>query len=171
MTVHELPPESRVWVFASTRTLAAEDEGRLATLAERVLGLWKTKTPQVRGEFELRESRFLLLGADERAECLSGCSIDAMMSWIAKLERESGLRLVDRMTVYWRAPDGAIRSAPRAEFRALVESGEVGPRTPVFDTAMSRVETLQGGRFELPLEESWHAQLFLPRAATAAPDG
>jgi hypothetical protein len=155
-----LPPAARTWVFAASRPLAPEDVSRLSDLLERVFALWTKKSPGVRGVFEFRESRFLLVGADERDACVSGCGIDAMMQWTKQLESESGLRLVDRMQVYWRGDDGVVRSANRAEFRRLLDAGEVGPATRVFDTAASTSDVFRDGRFELPLSESWHAKVF-----------
>jgi len=155
-----LPAKSRVWVFAANRALTPEDETRLAAVVERVFGVWTKKSPGVRGTFAMREARFLVVGADEREATVSGCGIDAMMQWMKQIEAESGLRLVDRMQVFWRGPDGAVRSAPRAEFRRLLDAGEVTRETHVFDTAAATSDVFSAGRFELPLAASWHAQVF-----------
>jgi hypothetical protein len=74
---------------------------------------------------------------------------------------------MDRVEVFWRGDDGRVQSAPRAQFRALVESGAAGPATRVFDTAISRASQLD--RFEVPLTESWHVQVFLPSAPGPRP--
>jgi hypothetical protein len=160
----ELPAESRVWVFASPRPLTPDDTERLTEVVERVFGVWTRKSPGVRGAYEFREGRFLLVGADEREARVSGCGIDAMMQWVTQLERDTGLRLVDRLQVYWRTSDGSVRSAHRTEFARLLAAGEVTPATPVFDTAAASSDVFRSGRFELPLAESWHAKLFLAGA-------
>lgn len=166
--IESLPPGSRVWVFAANRPLTEEDEARLADVVSRVFDVWAKKSPCVRGVREFREGRFLVVGADEREDRVSGCGIDAMMQWVRQLEAESGLRLVDRMLVFWRGDDGAVRSATRGDFTRLLASGEVGPATPVFDTAASTSDVFRAGRFVLPLAESWHAQIFAAAAATSA---
>ena len=155
-----LSADSRVWVFAANRVLGSEDESRLAALVERVFHVWTTKSPGVRGAFEIRESRFLVVGADEREARVSGCGIDAMMLWVKQLERESGLVLVDRMQVFWRGAGGVVRSAHREEFRRLLGTGEVTHETRVFDTAAATNDVFLRGRFELPLAASWHAKIF-----------
>jgi hypothetical protein len=155
-----LPPASRIWVFSASRSLTPEDVSRLTALLDRVFALWTKKSPGVRGVFEFRDSRFLVVGADEREALVSGCGIDAMMQWMKQIESESGLRLVDRMQVYWRGDDGVVRSAPRAEFKRLLDAGEVSAATRVFDTAAASSDVLRDGRFELPLAESWHAKIF-----------
>jgi len=160
-----LPADSRIWVFAANRALTPEDESRLAALVERVFHVWTTKSPGVRGAFEFRDSRFLVVGADEREARVSGCGIDAMMQWIKQLEAESGLRLVDRMQVFWRGADGVVRAAHREEFRRLLGAGEVTQETRVFDTAAATNEVFLRERFELPLAASWHAKIFASETA------
>ena len=155
-----LPADSRIWVFAANRALLPDDESRLTDVVERVFGVWTKKSPGVRGAFEFREARFLVVGADEREARVSGCGIDAMMQWVKQLESQSGLRLVDRMQVFWRGTDGVVRSAHRAEFSRLLDTGEVTRETRVFDTAAATNDVFLRGRFELPLAESWHAKIF-----------
>ena len=157
-TLPSLPPDARVWIFTASRELDPADEARVRELMEKVLGVWRSKAAMVRGCYEIRERRFLVVGADETGERLSGCSIDAMMAWMMRLEAESGLRLVDRMSVFWRAPDGGIRSSSRAEFRQMIGTGEVGPDTPVFDTTICRADALSGGGLEGPLRRARHAE-------------
>jgi len=163
--IRDLPRSSRIWVFAASRPLTPQDEVRLAALVERVFGVWTKKSPRVRGGFEFRESRFLVVGADEREDTVSGCGIDALMQWTRQLEAESGLVLIDRMQVFWRSADGTVRSAHRTEFKRLLDAGEVVPTTLVFDTAAATSDVFLDGRFELPLAESWHARIFFAPAA------
>jgi hypothetical protein len=160
----DLPRDSRVWVFAAARPLTDADEAGLTALLGRVFAVWEKKSPGVRAAHEFRERRFLIVGADERCDRVSGCGIDAMMQWTKQFEADSGLRLLDRMQVFWRGGDGAVRSAHRTEFQRLLDAGEVTAATTVFDTAAATVDVLLDGRFERPLSESWHARIFLPAA-------
>ena len=124
-----LPRGARIWVFASTRPLDAADEARLSDVTGRVFGVWTKRSPGVRGAFEFREGRFLIVGADEREALVSGCGVDAMMHWMRQLEAASGLRLVDRMQVFWREGSGAVRSAHRVEFKRLLDQRKDASRT------------------------------------------
>lgn len=155
-----LPAGSRVWVFAAPRPFDAAERDGLPALMDKVLGKWAIKQPGMRGCHALLEDRFLVVGADEGREMLDGCSVDAMMSWVLRLERETGLRLVDRMTVHYRAADGSVRSVSRPEFARLAAAGEVTDATHVFDTTVSRVDDLRAGRFELPARDAWHGRAF-----------
>ena len=165
-SVHELPAGSRVWVFTASRALTADDVTRLSEILDRVFGVWTKKSPGVRSVFEFRDARFLVVGADEREACVSGCGIDAMMQWMKQIGAETGFQLVDRMQVFWRGTDGAVRSAHRTEFQRLLLSGEVTAQTRVFDTAAATSDVFRDGRFELPFGESWHARIFPAVAAS-----
>ena len=161
-TFDQLPPASRVWAFAADHDIAGEEEAALRAAAEKFMRIWKTKEERIKGCWELREKRFLVVGADESAAPLSGCSVDAMMARLLKLEAETGLKLVDRMRVYYRDREGVVRAIPRAELRRQMEAGAIDEDTLVFDTTISRIESLREGRFEIPLRESWVAQLLAP---------
>ncbi len=55
---------------------------------------------------------------------------------------------------------GEIRRVSRAEFKALVEAGEVDLETPVFDNSITRLEALKSGEWKKPAGASWHRRAF-----------
>lgn len=162
-----LPANSRIWVFAANRPLVGDDRDAVLRAVGKFMKAWEMKAEHIGGAAEIVEDRFLIVGSDESRAELSGCSIDAMHSWVMRLEGEIGLKLIDRMAVWYRDADGAIQQVPRFAFQRAVKAGEVGPDTPVFDPTISRIEGLREGRFEVPLREHWLATLVLPDAAPA----
>jgi hypothetical protein len=80
---------------------------------------------------------------------------------VLRLDAETGMKRVDRMLIHYRAASGAVRSASRAEFAALVTSGAIDAETHVFDTTVTRIEDLRAGKFETPVKNTWLAQAFL----------
>lgn len=159
-TFDALPANARVWVLASNRPLQGEDKDAVIHAVEKGYKTWRMKAPAARGCHAVRDEYFLVIGADESAEMLSGCSIDALMSWVLRLEQETGLKLVDRMAVYYRDTGGDVQLTNRLGFKKLLKDGAVNGDTQVFDTTISRIESLRENRFEIPLRESWLAQLF-----------
>lgn len=166
MTLADLPNDARLWVFpAAHRLEAAERELLLAAVDRHVRG-WLAHGHPVVGAHELRYEQFLLVGADERATGVSGCSIDGLFHVLKGLEGNLGVRLLDSTPVWFRDADGEIRSVTRAEFRDRVQAGEVGPETTVFNNTVARVAELRDGRWETRLRDSWHARAFrVPAAA------
>ena len=82
---------------------------------------------------ELRYDQFVLVGVDERAAGVSGCSIDALVRRMQQLERVLGLELVNNGPVLYREGESAWR-VPRDRFAELAASGTVSPSTKVFDS-------------------------------------
>lgn len=163
-----LPAQSRIWVFAASRPLVGETRDAVLRSVEKFMHAWEKKAEHIGGAAEIVEDRFLLVGANESRADLSGCSIDAMHSWVMRLRNEIDLELIDRMAVFFRNADGAVEQLPRFTFKRKVMAGEFGPDTPVFDTAISRIESLREGRFEVPLRDHWLAPLVGLTEATSS---
>jgi hypothetical protein len=161
LTFDALRPDSRIWVFAANRAFTEQERQELDALLLKVREKWDIKQPGMRGCHEFVEDRFLIVGADESQGIIDGCSVDAMMNWIMRLEAQTGLRLVDRMTIHYRDAEGAAQSVSRAQFAELAKGGAVTAETHVFDTTIHSVEDLREGRFEVPMSETWLAQAFL----------
>ena len=163
---HALPDTARLWCFGADRDLAdAESEAVEASMALFV-DQWTAHDQRLAGGFEWKDGRFLLVGVDERVEQASGCSIDSLLRHLRTLEAELSVNLADGRLVWFRSPDGAVRSVTRDEFRSRASRGEIGGDTPVFDLSLTEVGQLRGGRFELPASESWHSRYLGDRART-----
>ena len=163
-----LPDDARLWVFAAARPLDDAQQRALLEHADAFLDRWAAHGAPVVGGRELRHARFLLVGADERATGVSGCSIDALFRSLGELEARTGVPMRDGSLVFFRGAAGEIRAEPRAAFRERVRSGGVAGDTAVFDNTVATVGDLRAGRWEKPLRESWHARAFgLPAAQPA----
>jgi len=154
----ELPEDARVWVFPADRTLSASERKELLEAVDRFLDDWNAHGVPLRGGRDLRYDRFLVVGVDEASAPPSGCSIDALVRVFKEKEKEMAVGLLDRSPVWYRE-DGQIRTASRAEFGELSRRGAVGPATVVFDASVTRRAELEGGDWEKPASESWHARL------------
>ncbi len=158
---------TRCWIFGSSLPLSAEDP-RLRARLDAFFSRWHSHGESVSGRWRILEGRFLVVQRDPEGAEVSGCSIDSMVGEVKELERELGARLLDSSRLFYRAPDGSVRSATRPEFKALVAAGEIGGATEVFDTTLTRMADLVPGSFSRPLRDSWHARLY-PQALSAAP--
>ncbi len=163
---NDLPAHGRLWVFPASRFLSPDEADALLRAVDEFLDGWAAHGVPLRSGRSFRDGRFLLVGVDEDAEAPSGCSIDALVNQLRALGSEIGADLVDHGPVFYR--DGEIvRSLSRTEFRALADSGEVGPETRVFDTTLTRIADLRTDGLERPVQASWHGKAFLPgRAGT-----
>ena len=157
---HQLPDDARLWVFAAARPLDEAQQSALLSHVDAFIHRWAAHEAPVVGGRELRDGRFLLVGADERATGVSGCSIDTLFRTLGELETRTGVPLRDSSLVFWRDADGQVQSAPRPGFRERVRAGEVNADTSVFDNTVGSVGDLRGGRWELAMRDSWHGRAF-----------
>jgi hypothetical protein len=155
-----LPDDARLWVFAAARPLDDAQQAELLAHVDVFLHRWAAHGAPVVGGRELRHDRFLLVGADERATGVSGCSIDSLFRSLGDVEARTGVPLRDSSLVFWRDAGGEVRAAPRPDFRERARAGEVDADTPVFDNTAGTVGDLRGGRWERPMRESWHGRAF-----------
>lgn len=155
-----LPDDARLWVFAAARPLDDAQQADLLSHVDAFLHRWAAHGAPVVGGRALAHGRFLLVGADERATGVSGCSIDTLFRTLGELEGQMGVTMRDASLVFWRDAAGAVQSAPRPAFRERVRAGEVDADTPVFDNTVGSVGDLRGGRWELPMGDSWHGRAF-----------
>jgi len=158
-TFDTLPPTARLWIFAADRELDEPEADHLLAAVDRFLDDWTAHRQHLTAAREWRHARFLLVGVDESMASASGCSIDALIREITRLEQAMGVTLADSGPVLFRQGT-TIERVTREQFLKLAASGVVGPDTSVFDNTLATVNDLRAGRWELPARETWHARAF-----------
>ena len=155
----QLPSDARLWIFAAERPLTAAERDRVIAEADAFIDQWTAHGVPLTAAREMRYEQFVLVGVDERAAGVSGCSIDALVRRMQQLERVLGLELVNNGPVLYREGEAVVR-VPRDRFAELAASGTVSPQTRVFDNTLTRVGDLLAGKWEVPAEASWHKRAF-----------
>ena len=155
----QLPSDARLWIFAAERPLAVDECRRVLAETDAFIEAWSAHgVPLVAGR-ELRHNQFVLVGVDERAAGVSGCSVDALVRRMQRLEEALGVELVNNSPVLYREGD-TIHRVSRDRFSELAASGTVGPNTRVFDNTLTRVGDLEAGKWEVKAVDSWHGRAF-----------
>ena len=154
-----LPDHSRVWLFGLSEPLDAGSRERVSDRLAGFLDSWTAHRAELRSGAEWIAGRFLLIGVDETAAAASGCSIDALLRELRDIEATTGCELLNGDRVFYRDPDGSVRSVSRPEFRDLAAAGEVDRETRVFDLTIDRLGRVREGGWEVEAGGSWHARL------------
>ena len=162
MLFADFPDDAKLWVFPLTRPLTEADLSKVRGRLNAFLGEWNSHGAAVRGEYEVFEDRFVLV-AGHLEDGVSGCSTDSLMRLMKLLRDEEGIDGFDRALVFFRDADNVLRGVTREEFKALVAADQVDDDTVVFDTTITTVADLRGGRFETTFGRSWHARAFAQR--------
>ena len=153
-----LPDSARIWVFGSDVPLNGAVADTLLTEVDRYLDSWKAHGSPLKAAREWSDSRFLIVGIDPTAEQASGCSIDGLFRHLQQIQKTIGAQLVGGGRVFYRDPTGTTQATTRDEFKTLKSNGAIGPKTPVFDTSLTRLDDWRS-KFEKPLADSWAASL------------
>lgn len=153
-----LPPSSNIWIFVGDRPISQEEGERLLATTRVFTSSWVSHGRRVIGESTILDERFLLLAGFVEDGDLSGCGIDASFRAVAEVGEHMGIHWLPPLTIAYRDGAGHVQTVTRAEFRALGESGNIVPQTPVFDTSLATLQEVRD-RFETPVSESWHARL------------
>ena len=155
----ELPGSARLWIFAADHEHTHPDSNRLLAEIDRFLMEWTAHRSHLTAGRDWKFKRFLFIGVDESAAGASGCSVDALVHEIQRLEKVIGVTLADRGPVLFRRGD-AIERVSRVRFADLAGVGDVSPETHVFDNTLTTVGDVRAGRWEIPAREAWHGQAF-----------
>ena len=87
-----LPPDARLWIFASGRPLSQTERARVLDEVDAFIGQWAAHDMPLTTARDLRYDQFIFVAVDERAAGASGCSIDALVRRIKALQAELGGR-------------------------------------------------------------------------------
>ena len=154
-----LPGSARLWIFAADHELSYQDSDRLLGEIDRFLMEWTAHRSHLTAGRDWKFKRFLFIGVDESAAGASGCSVDALVREIQRLEKGIGVTLADRGPVLFRR-GAAIERVSRGQFANLAGVGDVSPEPRVFDYTLSTVGDVRAGRWEIPAREAWHGRAF-----------
>ena len=149
----------RIWIYQADRQLTAADKAKVLDKLALFTSEWKAHGRPLAAKAEVRHDRFIILMVDDAIAPPTGCSIDKSVYLLKEIEKETGLNLFDRLQLAYRK-GGEIAVASRHEFEQLVASGEITDDTIVFNNLITSYPELET-HWEVPLKESWHAQVFL----------
>ena len=154
----KLTPESRVWIYPSNRPFR---EGEIEPLKEALtafLSGWTAHNQELEASFDLPYNRFIILGLNQEKTHASGCSIDASVHFIQKLEQQLDLVLLDKMNVTFKQGD-YLSHKSLEDFKKMAKEKAINKSTIVFNNLVDTVEAYQNF-WEVPAKESWHSRFF-----------
>jgi hypothetical protein len=155
----QLPPDARLWIFPASRALSDDEQRRVLEEADAFIDQWMAHGVPLNAARDIRHDQFVMIGVDETSAGASGCSVDALVRRMARLQTVLGLELIENGPVLYRHA-GRIERIPRDRFADLASRGEVNLDTVVFDNTLARVGDLRAGRWEVRAADAWHARAF-----------
>ncbi len=159
--IADLPDTARIWIYGVAEPLTLEQSQALEAHMARFMGEWNSHQQKVTPGWQLVHDQFVIISADETAMNLSGCSIDSMFHALEAFNRASGLNFASSGNqVFYRDNAGEITCVDRMMFRNLAQEGAVTEETIVFNNVIETVGDFEAGRWEVPMRDSWHMDVF-----------
>jgi len=153
-----LPEDSRIWIYPSNRKLSEDEVHALEAKLTQFLTQWTAHGSSLEAAFEIKYSRFIVIGLNQENASASGCSIDASVHFIQNLEKEYTIDLLDKMNVTFFTGQ-FLTHKPLAEFKAMAKAKSISKNTIVFNNLINtKAEYIEN--WEVPAEESWHSRFF-----------
>ena len=158
LSFSEMPLDSRIWVYQSDRKIQEQELIEIKTKLTEFLKNWTAHGDDLRSSFEIKYDRFLIIALNEKSTKASGCSIDACVHFIQKIEKDYSLNLLDKMNVAFKQGD-YISYKSIVEFKTLIKNKSVSKNTIVFNNLVVDIEDYNNN-WEVPASKSWHSRFF-----------
>ena len=148
--------ETRIWIYQSNRRFDDQTAKEIRNALKSFANQWVSHNRALKAFAEILHNQFIILAVDETNAGASGCSIDASVHFLKKLQTTYGVDLFDRMQFAYLDQE-TIKTADRDSFSKMYADGTISDQTLVVDTLVRKKEDLS--EMIKPLGESWHARM------------
>jgi hypothetical protein len=146
-------PDSRVWIYQSSRLFAIDEALEIEEMLREFIMQWKSHGAPVKGEAHLFFGQFIVLIADETATSVGGCSTDSSVHLIKEIEQRFGVNMFDRTTLAFVVND-KVQLLPMSQVQYAFENGFITGDTLYFNNLVQTKQEL-GSSWILPVKDSW----------------
>ena len=154
VSFNKLPDHARVWIYQSNQTFNENQISFLTKDLENFLSQWTAHNKELEASFELPYNRFIVLAVNEKIIKASGCSIDASIRHIKKIENKMGVILLDKMNFIFKN-DNLLVYKPLESLKKMFKEEQINSETIVFNNLVMTVEEYKN-LWEIKLKNSWH---------------
>lgn len=155
----DLGPESRIWIYQSSRKLSPEEQQFITEKTGVFLTEWTAHGNELQAGMNIFYDRFIVIGVNEAANEASGCSIDKSVHFMRMLGEALNLNLLDRSVIAIRQ-NIDIELINFTEIKQLISQGRISADSRVFNHAITTKEELDA-QWEQPITESWLKRYFI----------
>jgi len=152
----DFDPQSRVWVYQSSRLFTMSEALQIEEMINQFAQNWLSHGVPVKGAGHLFFGQFVVLMADETATGVSGCSTDSSVRLIKEIEKTFGVNMFDRLALAFIVKD-KVQILPMPQLKYAVEQGYITADTLFFNNVVLTKEELENN-WIIPAKDSWLAK-------------
>lgn len=148
-----LSPESRVWIYPSTRELTHEELDAVRPVLFSFLERWTAHNQSLVTYGNIFHRRFLGLFVDESLTGASGCSIDSSVNFVKTVGGELDVDFFNRQYVHFLINDEIVVHQLN-DVKSLYDKGIIDENTLFFNNLVkTKKEFLQF--WVIPVKDGW----------------
>lgn len=152
----DFAPDSRVWVYQSSRLFMMSEALHIEELLNSFTANWQSHGSPVKGYANLFYGQFIVLMADERATGVSGCSTDSSVRLIKQIEQLFNVNMFDRQMLAFMVKD-KVQMLPLAQLQYAINNNFITPDTTYFNNLVQTKDELDN-KWLVPVKNSWLAK-------------
>jgi len=153
-----LPEESRIWIYQSNRKFSDEEMAEIESDLKVFIEKWSAHGTGLEASYLLKYNRFIVIAVNQDVQQATGCSIDASVAFIQKLEQKYNVDLLDKMNVTFKNGEH-IAHKSLLDFKRMAKEKAVTQNTIVFNNLVNTIEEFNEN-WEVPAGDSWHSRFF-----------
>ena len=146
-------PESRVWVYQSSRLFSISEALEIEELLNDFAAKWLSHGSPVKGAGYLFFGQFIILMADEKATGVSGCSTDSSVRLIKEIEKRFKVNMFDRNMLAFVIKE-KVELLPLSQLQYAFGNGFITADTLYFNNVIQTKEELEN-HWVVPVKNSW----------------
>lgn len=155
---HLLPedfdPQSRVWVYQSSRLFSLSEALEIEKSLEEFAEGWRTHGAEVKAYANLFFGQFVVLIADETQAGVSGCSTDSSVRFVKEIGTRYGVDFFNRTSLAFVKEN--IQLLPLNQLAYALENGFINEETLYFNNLVQTKRELENN-WIIPVKDSWLA--------------
>ena len=146
-------PDSRVWIYQSSRIFTLSKALAVEDLLNDFTDKWLSHGTPVKGTGYLFFGQFIILMADEKATGVSGCSTDSSVRLIKDIEQRFGVNMFDRTTLAFVVKD-KVQLLPISQLQYAFDNRFIDSHTLYFNNLVQSKAELENN-WLVPIKDSW----------------
>lgn len=157
-SIDNMPESSRVWVYQANRDLTAPEQEQIQTAANQFFGQWAAHGSDLKSSYQILHDRFLVIMVDESMNVASGCSIDASVHFVQKIQQSLGVDFFDRAQVAF-LEDNKVITETLTSIKPKVSEGVIDRSTLTFNNLVKSKGEMDE-KWLVPAGETWLSRYF-----------
>ncbi len=159
-TLGNMPDHSRVWIYQSDRPFTDKEAQAIKHALQIFTKNWAAHGKALTAAGDVLYNCFVILMVDEQLAGASGCSIDSSVHFIKTIEQTYHVNLFNRLNITYKINEKINIVSPK-EFKNLIQTGEIGPQTTVFNNLVQDKSSFMTN-WEIMVQDSWCKKFLTP---------